>query len=67
MMAQRVMVLAIFGQHKLYATLTDFLTIVGYWTGDLHDRDPAIEQKTDHEYIPRVLVVCGGGRAPVFP
>ena len=40
-MAQRVMVLAIVGQHKLYATLTDFLAIIGYWTGDLHDRDPA--------------------------
>jgi len=40
-MAQRVMVLAIVGQHKLYATLTDFLAIIGYWTGDLHGCNPA--------------------------
>jgi hypothetical protein len=27
-------VLAIVGQHKFYATLSDFLGIIGYWAGD---------------------------------
>jgi purine-cytosine permease-like protein len=40
------MVLAIMGKHKLYATLTDFLAITGYWTGDSHDCDSA----AGHEY-----------------
>jgi hypothetical protein len=43
---QRVMVLAIMGRHKLYVTLTDFLAITGYWTGDSHGCDSA----ADHEY-----------------
>ena len=30
----RITVLSIVGQHKLYATLSDFLGIIGYWAGD---------------------------------
>ena len=31
---QRITVLSIAGQHKLYAAFSDFLGIIGYWTGD---------------------------------
>jgi purine-cytosine permease-like protein len=35
------MVLAIVGQHKFYVALSDFLGLIGFWTGDLHKFDPA--------------------------
>ncbi len=34
--SRRIIFLSILGQHKLYATLSNFLGIVGYWAGDLH-------------------------------
>ncbi len=34
MIAERITVLSIVGQHKFYATLSDFLGIIGYWAGD---------------------------------
>jgi len=30
----RVTILSIVGQHKFYATLSDFLGIMGYWAGN---------------------------------
>lgn len=32
--------LAIVGQHKIYVTLSNFLGIIGFWAGDLHDCGP---------------------------
>src|SRR5579863_6915891 len=33
------MALAIVGQHKFYVALSNFLGIIGFWTGNLHDCD----------------------------
>ena len=45
--------LSIVGQHKLYATLSNFLGIIGYWAGDF----PSLavnDQWTDHWARPQV-------------
>jgi hypothetical protein len=34
MIAHRIAVLSIVGQHKFNATLSNFLGIIGYWAGD---------------------------------
>ncbi len=41
------MVLAIVGQHQFYATLSNFLGIMGYWTGDFRDF-AVVNQQTYH-------------------
>ncbi|SRR6266403_942374 len=35
MIAQSIIALSIVGQHKFYATLSNFLGIIGYWAGEI--------------------------------
>lgn len=41
------MALSIVGQNKFYATLSDFLGIMGYWAGNFRDF-AVINQQTYH-------------------
>ena len=52
MVAQRVILLAIVGQHKLYGALSNFLGIVGYWAGNSPDCDSAWASLTTGMRIP---------------
>jgi hypothetical protein len=60
MIAQRITVLAIAGQHKFYGTLSDFLGIIGYWAGDFRDF-AVIDQRSDHWHVSRGMGSCGLG------
>jgi hypothetical protein len=59
-------VLSIVGQHKFYATLSDFLGIIGYWAGNLRGFVD-IDQRTDHWHASSNLGVGDLRRTLVFP
>ena len=48
--------LSIAGQHKVNANLSDFLGIIGYWTGKFR-AFAVIEQRTDHWHVSRAMGV----------
>ena len=49
--------LSVMGQHKFYAALSNFLGIIGYWTGDFRTL-AAVNQKVDHLCISSGMGVC---------
>ena len=54
MTAQSIAVLSIVGQHKFYATLSDFLGIIGYWAGKI--------SKLIQSSINRLIEICHDSR-----
>jgi hypothetical protein len=49
--------LSIMGQHKFYATLSNFLGIIGYWTGDFR-AFAIVNQQVDHLHVSSGVGVC---------
>jgi hypothetical protein len=49
--------LSIMGQHKFYAALSNFLGIIGYWTGDFR-ASAVVNQQTDHLRVSSGVGVC---------
>ena len=45
------------GQHKFYATLSNFLGIIGYWTGNFR-AFAAVVQQADHFRISSGVGFC---------
>jgi hypothetical protein len=60
MTAQSIAVLSIVGQHKFYATLSNFLGIIGYWAGKFSELfQSSINRLLDACHDSRGLGICG--------
>ena len=53
---QRIAILSIVGQHKFYATLSNFLGIIGYWAGEFQ-AFAVVDQRTDDSFFSRRMGV----------
>jgi hypothetical protein len=51
-------VLALAGQHKTNANLSNFLDIIEYWAGDFR-AFVVTDQRTDHWHVSRDMGGCG--------
>jgi hypothetical protein len=60
MTTQSIAVLSIVGQHKFYATLSNFLGIIGYWAGEISELfRPSINNLINVCHDPRGNGICG--------
>jgi hypothetical protein len=60
MTVQSIAVLSIVGQHKFYATLSNFLGIIGYWAGEISELfQSSINKLMNICHDSRGIVLCG--------